>query len=80
MLTGTNYLPCYASRQAGMGSIPFGSDPFNSDLAGCHLAFKLFSVVNSVFVITFITYYVIRYTVKESALHCQSLNSTIVMC
>ena len=34
ILTGTNHLPCYASLQAGMGSIPSGIDPFNSDLAG----------------------------------------------
>ena len=34
ILTGTNHLPCYASLQAGMGSIPSGIDPFNSDQAG----------------------------------------------
>ena len=55
MLTGTNHLPCYAtfaSLQAGMGTIPFGIDPFNSDLAGFPLSLlRLFSVVYSVFVI-----------------------------
>ena len=53
ILTGTNHLPCYASLQAGMGSIPSGIDPFNSDLAGMPLSLlMLFSVVYSVFVIT----------------------------
>ena len=37
ILTVTNHLPCYASLQAVMGSIPSGIDPFNSDLAGLPL-------------------------------------------
>ena len=38
--------------QAGIWSIPFGIDPFNSDLAGMPLSLLwLFSVVYSVFVI-----------------------------
>ena len=41
-----------ASLQAGMGSIPFGIDPFNSDLAGMPL--RLLSVVYSVFLIMLI--------------------------
>ena len=42
----------FASLRAGMGSIPFGIDPFNSDLAGMPLnRLRLFSVVYSVFVI-----------------------------
>ena len=44
----------FASLQAGMGSIPFGIDPFNSDLSGKALSLlRLFSVVYSVFVIVF---------------------------
>ena len=53
IVTGTNHLRCYASMQAGMGSIPSGIDPFNFDLAGMPLSLlMLFSVVYSVFVIT----------------------------
>ena len=53
ILTGTNHHPCYASLQAGMGSIPSGIDTFNSDLAGMPLRLlMLFSVIYSVFVIT----------------------------
>ncbi len=62
ILTGTNHLPCYASLQAGMGSIPSGIDPFNSDLAGMLLSLlllMLFSVVDSVFVITLQLYLII---------------------
>ena len=60
ILTGTNHLPCYASLQAGMGSIPSGIDPFNSDLAGMPLSLlMLFSVVYSVFVITLQLYLII---------------------
>ena len=59
ILTGTNHLPCYASLQAGMGSIPSGIDPFNSDLAGMPLSLLLFSVVYSVFVITLQLYLII---------------------
>ena len=61
ILTGTNHLPCYASLQAEMGSIPSGIDPFNSDLAGMPLSLlMLFSVVYSVFVIT-LQLYLIMY-------------------
>ena len=60
ILTGTNHLPCYASLQAGMGSIPSGIDPFNSDLPGMPLSLlMLFSVVYSVFVITLQLYLII---------------------
>ena len=60
ILTGTNHVPCYASLQAGMGSIPSGIDPFNSDLAGMPLSLlTLFSVVYSVFVITLQLYSII---------------------
>ena len=60
ILTVTNHLPCYASLQAGMGSIPSGIDPFNSDLAGMPLTLlMLFSVVYSVFVITLQLYLII---------------------
>ena len=53
ILTGKNHLPCYASLQAGMGSIPSGIYPFNSDLAGMPLSLlMLFTVVYLVFVIT----------------------------
>ena len=53
VMMATNHLPCYASLQAGMGSIPSEIDPFNSDLAGMPLSLlMLFSVVYSVFVIT----------------------------
>ena len=55
ILTGTNHRPRYAtfaSLQAGMGSIAFGINPFNSDLAGMPLRLlRLLSVVYSVFVI-----------------------------
>ena len=48
ILTGTHHLPCYASLQAGMGSIPSGIDPLNSDLAGMPLSLlMLFSVIQS---------------------------------
>ena len=58
--TGTNHLPCYASLQAGMGSIPSGIDLFNSDLAGMPISLlMLFSVVYSVFVITLQLYLII---------------------
>ena len=61
ILTGTNHLPCYASLQAGMGSIPSGIDPFNSDLAGMPLSpLMVFSVVYSVFVIA-LQLYLISY-------------------
>ena len=60
ILTGTNHLPCYASLQAGMGSIPSGIDLFNSDLAGMPISLlMLFSVVYSVFVITMQLYLII---------------------
>ena len=60
ILTGTNHLPCYASLQAGMGSIPSGIDPFTSDLAGPPLSLlMLFSVVFSVFAITLQLYLII---------------------
>ena len=60
ILTGTNHLPCYASLQAGMGSIPSAIDPFNSDLAGMPISLlMLFSVVYSVFVITLQLYLII---------------------
>ena len=60
ILTGTNHLPCYTSLQAGMGSIPSGIDPFNSDLAGMPLSLlMLFSVVYSVFVMTLQLYLII---------------------
>ena len=60
ILTGTNHLPCYASLQAGMGSIPSGIDPFNFDMAGMSLSLlMLFSVVYSVFVITLQLYLII---------------------
>ena len=60
ILTGTNHLPCYASLQAGMGSIPSGIVPFNSDLAGMSLSLlMLFAVVYSVFVITLQLYLII---------------------
>ena len=53
ILTGTNHLPCYASLQAGMGSIPPGIDLFNSDLAGMPISLlMLFSVVYEISVIT----------------------------
>ena len=45
ILTGTNHLPCYASLQAGMGSIPCGIDPFNSDLAGLPLSLLCYSLL-----------------------------------
>ena len=45
ILTGTNHLPCYASLQAGMGSIPSGIDPFNSDLAGLPLSLLCYSLL-----------------------------------
>ena len=61
ILTGTNHLPCYASLQAGMGSIPSGIDPFHSDLTGMPLSLLMvFSVVYSVFVIT-LQLYLIMY-------------------
>ena len=60
ILTGTNHLPCYASLQAGMGSIPSGIDPFNSDLARMPLSLLMsFSLVYSVFVITLQLYLII---------------------
>ena len=60
ILTGANHLPCYASLQAGMGSISSGIDPPNSDLAGMPLSLlMLFSVVYSVFVITLQLYLII---------------------
>ncbi len=60
ILTGTNHLPCYASLQAGMGSIPSGIDPFNSDLAGMPISLlMLFFVVYSVFAITLQLYLII---------------------
>ena len=60
ILTGTNHLPCYASLQAGMGSIPSGIVPFNSDLAGMPLSLPmLFSFVYSVFVIALQLYLII---------------------
>ena len=60
ILTGTNHLPCYASLQAWMGSIPSGIDLFNSDLAGMPISLlMLFSVVYSVFVITLQLYLII---------------------
>ena len=59
-LTGTNHLPCYASLQAGIGPIPSGIDPFNSDLAGMPLSLlMLLSVVYSVLVITLQLYLII---------------------
>ena len=45
ILTGTNHLPCYASVQAGMVSIPSGIDLFNSDLAGMPLSLLCFSLL-----------------------------------
>ena len=45
ILTGTNHLPCYASLQAGMGSIPSGIDLFNSDLAGMPLSLLCYSLL-----------------------------------
>ena len=45
ILTGTNHLPCYASLQAGMGSIPSGIDLFNSDLAGVPLSLLCYSLL-----------------------------------
>ena len=57
ILTGTNHLPCYASLQAGMGSIPSGIDPFNSDLAGMPLSLFyvilccIFSLCNNVAIV-----------------------------
>ena len=45
ILTGTNHLPCYASLQAGMASIPSGIDPFNSDLAGLPLSLLCYSLL-----------------------------------
>ena len=61
ILSGTNHLPCYASLQAGMGSIPSGIDPFNSDLAWMPLSLlMLFSVVYSVLVITLQLYLIIH--------------------
>ena len=85
ILTGTNHLPCYARRlQAGTGSIPVGRDPFNSDQAGMPLSLQVilcckFSLCNNVAIVFnyLLCYQVI---VKESALHCQLLNSTTVMC
>ena len=56
ILTGTNHLPCYASLQAGMGSIPVGRDPFNSDQAGMPLSLQVilcckFSLCNNVAIV-----------------------------
>ena len=53
---GTNHLPCYASLQAGIGSIPVGRDPFNSDQAGMPLSLQVilcckFSLCNNVAIV-----------------------------
>ena len=80
ILTGTNHLPCYASLQAGMGSIPSGIDPFNSDLAGMPL--MLFSVVHSIFVITLQLYLIIYQsmtTIVSLLLFIILFSSSIVM-
>ena len=60
ILTGTNHIPCYASLQAEMGSIPSGIDLFNSDLAGMPISLlMLFSVVLFSLVITLQLYLII---------------------
>ena len=83
ILTGTNQLPCYASLQAGMVSIPSGIDPFNSDLAGMPLSLlMLFSVVYSVFVITLQLYLIIYQsmtTIVSLLLFIILFSSSIVM-
>ena len=83
MLTGTNHLQCYASLQAGMGSIPSRIDPFNSDLAGMQLSLlMLFSVVYSVFVITLQLYLIIYQsmtTIVSLLLFFILFSSSIVM-
>ena len=83
ILTGTNHLPCYTSLQAGMGSIPSGIDPFNSDLAGMPLSLHmLFYVVYSVFVITLQLYLIIYQsmtTIVSLLLFIILLLSSIVM-
>ena len=83
ILTGMNHLPCYASLQAGMGSIPSGIDLFNSDLAGMPISLlMLFSVVYSVFVITLQLYLIIYQSMTNimSLLLCIMLfSSSIVM-
>ena len=55
ILTGTNHLPCYASLQAGMGSIPSGIDPFNSDLAGMLLSLLLLMLFSGVSMTTIVS-------------------------
>ena len=71
ILIGTNHLPCYASLQAGMGSILSGIDPFNSDLARMPLSLlMLFSVVYSVFVITLQLYFIIYQSMQPFTFYC----------
>ena len=64
----------FASLQAVMGSIPFGIDPFNSDLDGMPLLLTI--------IVIYLHHYLydIRSTVKESAYLHQSLNSSTVSC
>ena len=74
--------PCYASLQAGMGSIPSGIDLFNSDAGMPISLLMLFSVVYSVFVITLQLYLIIYQsmtTIVSLLLFIILFSSSIVM-